>query len=348
MVSGAPEARAPTTSAPPTQMPCSSPATSAFIATIALMLCRSTFTPLLANSPASWASQMIRLLVMPWLALMATGWPDTSAAALAAAAAGEELGPDGLAVGRVLEHASSVTPTARAERQRTDRGDMAHPRRDYGVGARTGGCAPTRAGRPRSGRRESGLRDLRRPGLDVDRLRREAENIEVQVLAELEEARDVLQRHVVEVAQRRIEADPRASVQRRLVDLGDALANRRLTVPLDELPHVVVDLLEDGVVVAALLGVYHPLLEVQHLRRGRVDALDGHRGGGPVGPVVAGEEVAEEVALHQLHVVALGAQAVLGLECGVWLGVIAVGLDRVGLADVAPAVAGLGTDVLRQ
>jgi hypothetical protein len=104
------------------------PAEEAFRATMTLMLWRSTLRPWLANSPASWASQMIRLLVMAGLALMTTGCLVATGSALADAAPvwGEAACGDS-AVGPQLERASSMRPAAREQRRCAQRGDVELP-----------------------------------------------------------------------------------------------------------------------------------------------------------------------------------------------------------------------------
>ena len=64
-----------------------------------------------------------------------------------------------------------------------------------------------------------------------------------------------------------------------------------------------------------------------------------------VGPQVAGENVAQKIALHDLMVLDPRGKAVLTLELRIGFGVIAVWVDGVGLADVTPTVARLGAGV---
>src|SRR6266404_923149 len=97
---------------------------------------------------------------------------------------------------------------------------------------------------------------------------------------------------------------------------------------------------------AALFGVHHAFFEIEQLWRRDLDALDTRRGDVSVGPQVAGKNVAQKIALHDLMVLDARGKAVLALKLGVGFGVITAWVDGVGLADITPAVTGLGAGML--
>ena len=100
------------------------------------------------------------------------------------------------------------------------------------------------------------------------------------------------------ISPRRIKDGPGVAVERLGVDLGDLAPDRTLPVLFDQFPNIVVQLLQDCVVVSALLRVDHPLLEIENLGSGNQYALYRRCGAVTVGPEVAGDEVAQKVALH--------------------------------------------------
>src|ERR1051325_11180016 len=85
------------------------------------------------------------------------------------------------------------------------------------------------------------------------------------------------------LASRRIKDRAWPAVERLAFNLTDALSNRRFAPNFNLLPYPVVDFLQNRVVVATLLGVDHPLFEIEQLWRGYLDALDARCGHMAVG-----------------------------------------------------------------
>jgi len=149
-----------------------------------------------------------------------------------------------------------------------------------------------------------------------------------------------------EIPARRIEDGPGVAIQRLGIDLGDFTPDRRLAVLFDQLPHIVVQLLQNCVVVAALFGVHHSLLEIEHLGSGNQDALYRCRRAVAVGPEITGDEIAQKVALHQIQVVHARCEPMLTLKFWIRLCLIPTRIQSIALSYVAPAMAGLGADMI--
>src|SRR6516162_7904667 len=97
---------------------------------------------------------------------------------------------------------------------------------------------------------------------------------------------------------------------------------------------------------AALFRMNHTLFEIEQLRRRDLNALNADRSNVAVGPEVAGENITEEIALHQLVVLDPRDKAVLPLKFRVGLRMVAARVDRVRLPNITPSVACLRTDML--
>src|SRR5262249_52447499 len=139
---------------------------------------------------------------------------------------------------------------------------------------------------------------------NVNRLRRKAEDIEIKILPPRGEFPYVLNRDIKvfpqEFSSRRGGDRGRAAIFGPRVDLSDFAPNRPFTVDLDQLPDIVVDFLQNGVVMAPLFGMNHALFEIEQLRRRDLNALDADSRTMAVWPQIAGENVAEKIPLHDL------------------------------------------------
>src|SRR6185369_16977397 len=86
------------------------------------------------------------------------------------------------------------------------------------------------------------LRNFRRPVLDINRLRRETEHIEVQIFPPRRKLPHVFDRNVEVLAQElaawRIKDCPRSAVQSLCIDCADAAPNRCFAIFGDELPYI--------------------------------------------------------------------------------------------------------------
>src|SRR5262249_34081563 len=137
---------------------------------------------------------------------------------------------------------------------------------------------------------------------NVNRFRRKAEHIEIKILPPRGEFPYVLDGDVKvfpqELSSRRVEDRARTAILSPRVDLSDSAPNRPFTVDLDQLPDIIVDFLQNGVVMAPLFGMNHALFEIEQLRGRDLNALDADSRTMAVGPQIAGENVAEKIPLH--------------------------------------------------
>ena len=191
-----------------------------------------------------------------------------------------------------------------------------------------------------------------RPVVDGHGLRGPAQDVLVQVGSPFEEPADVLEGDAKvlaqELAPRRVEDGAGARVERSRIDLGYALLDVAFAVAVDQLPDVIVQLLQGRIVMSVLFGFDYALLKIDDLGCRDLDALDGQRRHEAVGPHVAGDQKAEEIALLQGQMLGPRQQAVLFDELRVRSRVVVRRVQRVALLDVTPAMAGFGANVIGQ
>src|SRR5262249_21487362 len=94
-----------------------------------------------------------------------------------------------------------------------------------------------------------------------------------------------------------------------------------------------------------LLRVHHGALELLHARQCDLNA-PGRGGAVTVRPKIAANQIAQKIPPQQFLKFYSRDEAITGFEFQVLLGMISSGPGGIGLLDIAPAVAGLGADMV--